>query len=177
MDALRRSGLDRVAVDAAASGRPFLGICVGMQLLYDASEESPGERGLGILAGTVRRLPDGVKRPQMQWNRLDVLPVEDAGGASGGAHSLFAGLEARPWMYFVHSYAPDDRSNAVATCQYGADLVAATAAANVWATQFHPEKSGANGLRLLANFVEACTPATTPVAPGVETARVAGRSG
>jgi imidazole glycerol-phosphate synthase subunit HisH len=162
MEALRRSGLDRVALDAAASGRPFLGICVGMQLLYDASEESPGERGLGLLAGVVRRLPEGVKRPQMQWNRLDVLD-------GGAGHPLFAGLEPRPWMYFVHSFAPDDPVNAIATCHYGADVVAASSLANVWATQFHPEKSGRNGLALLANFVATCTPAPAPAsapAPG-----------
>jgi glutamine amidotransferase len=146
MEALRAAGLDRVAADAVASGRPFLGICVGMQMLYDASEESPGVEGLGLLRGVVRLLPDGVKRPQMQWNRLDLV----------GNHPLLAGLEPRPWMYFVHSYAPDDRAQAIATCDYGGEVVAAAARDNVWATQFHPEKSGANGLRLLANFVRSC---------------------
>ena len=166
MDAVRRSGLDRVAVDAAASGRPFLGICVGMQLLYEASEESPGVRGLGVLPGVVRLLPEGVKRPQMQWNRLDIA----------GGHPLFDGLEQRPWMYFVHSYAPDDRRNAIATCHYGEHVTAAAARGNVWATQFHPEKSGRNGLRLLANFVDACTPVARgraePGAAGLPLGRV-----
>ena len=87
-----------------------------MQLLYEASEESPGERGLGVLPGMVRLLPEGVKRPQMQWNRLDLVAAD---------HPLFAGLRARPWMYFVHSYAPDDRANAIATCDYGGEVVAA----------------------------------------------------
>jgi imidazole glycerol phosphate synthase glutamine amidotransferase subunit len=117
-----------------------------MQMLYDASEESPGVDGLGVLSGVVRLLPDGVKRPQMQWNRLDLV----------GSHPLLAGLEARPWMYFVHSYAPDDAAKAIATCDYGGEVVAATAQGNVCATQFHPEKSGTNGLRLLANFVRTC---------------------
>jgi glutamine amidotransferase len=155
MEALRGTGLDRVAGDAAASGRPFLGICVGMQLLYEASEESPGMPGLGVLAGTVRLLPPHVKRPQMQWNRLEVV----------GDHPLLRQLGSRPWMYFVHSYAPDDRAHAIATCDYGGPVVAATARDNVWATQFHPEKSGANGLRLLRNFVDACRPAGVSAGP------------
>jgi glutamine amidotransferase len=94
----------------------------------------------------VRRLPDGVKHPQMQWNRL-----------SHDGHAMFSGLGADPWVYFVHSYAaPDDDGSTVATCDYGGPVVAAVARDNVWATQFHPEKSGANGLQLLRNFVEAC---------------------
>jgi glutamine amidotransferase len=145
MAALRSTGLDAVAVDAVASGRPFIGVCVGMQLLYSASEESPGVDGLGVLPGVVRRLPDGVKRPQMQWNRL-----------SHDEHPMFAGLGDDPWVYFVHSYAASAGSCTVATCDYGGPVVAAVARDNVWATQFHPEKSGANGLQLLRNFVEAC---------------------
>lgn len=150
MEALGDAGLAAAAKDAARSGRPFLGICVGAQMLYDASEESPGVAGLGLLAGTVRRLPEGVKRPQMQWNLVEVRRE----------HPLFAGLGPPLWMYFVHSYAPDDLAHAIATCDYGGTVVAAVARANVWATQFHPEKSGVNGLALLANFVRAC--ATRP---------------
>jgi glutamine amidotransferase len=145
MEALRQSRLDVVALDAVASGRPFLGICVGMQLLYETSDENPGVSGLGVLAGTIRRLPDGVKRPQMQWNVLDVVRP----------HPLLDGLPPRPWMYFVHSYAPEDATPAIATCDYGGPVVAAVARDNVCATQFHPEKSSANGLRLLGNFVTA----------------------
>lgn len=146
MAALRSTGLDRAALDAAASGRPFIGVCVGMQLLYSASEESPGVAGLGVLPGVVRRLPDGVKHPQMQWNRL-----------SHDGHAMFAGLDAEPWMYFVHSFAGCVDEWTVATCDYGGPVVAAVARGNVWATQFHPEKSGANGLQLLSNFVGACS--------------------
>lgn len=152
MEALAETGLAPVAVEAAASGRPFLGICIGMQLLYEASEESPRVAGLGVLAGTVRRLPEGVKRPQMQWNRLDLV----GGAGPDGTHPLFEGLSERPWMYFVHSFAPHDPAHAVATCEYGGPVTAAVARGNVWATQFHPEKSGANGLRLLGNFVAVC---------------------
>ncbi len=142
-EALADTGLDRVASDAVASGRPFMGICVGMQLLYEGSEESPGTEGLGVLPGRVVRLPDGVKHPQMQWNRLSVLTESP----------LLEGLGERPWMYFVHSFAPEFTGDTVATCDYGGEVTAMAAHANVVATQFHPEKSSAPGLALLANFV------------------------
>jgi len=142
-EALADTGLDEVALEAVASGRPFLGICVGMQLLYDGSEESPGVTGLGVLPGMVRRLPAGVKHPQMQWNRLE--PVTES--------PLFDGLGDRPWMYFVHSFAPEATAQVIATCDYGGPVTAAAQCDQVVATQFHPEKSGAVGLRLLGNFV------------------------
>ena len=153
MAALRRSRLDVVAYAAVRAGTPFLGICVGMQLLYQGSEEDPGAEGLGILAGRVRRLPGSVKRPQMQWNRLELHRPDDA---------LVRGLGADPWVYFVHSYAAPPSPGIVATCDYGgpvaavvsgAGAVAAGAGDRLWATQFHPEKSGPVGLALLANFV------------------------
>ncbi len=132
-----------VAIDAIDAGTPFLGICVGMQMLYANSDESPGIAGLAVFEATVRSLPETVKRPQMQWNVLDRLSPSP----------MFAGLDDPAWVYFVHSYAPDDSSNAVATCDYGGPCCAAVERENVWATQFHPEKSGHNGLRLLSNFV------------------------
>jgi glutamine amidotransferase len=146
LEALRDSGLDRVALDAVWAGKPFLGICVGMQMLYEGSEESPGVPGLGVLPGMVRRLPDGVKRPQMQWNQLNVVRSDAP---------LLAGLGEEPWVYFVHSYAPPPGDAIVATCDYGGPVPAAAARERVWATQFHPEKSGRTGLALLANFVAA----------------------
>ena len=147
MEALRATGLDRVALDAVAAATPFLGICVGMQMLYDGSDEDAAVSGLGVLAGKIRLLPDGVKRPQMQWNRLQPV-VPDC--------PMLAGLGERPWLYFVHSYAPELSDDVVATCEYGGQVVAAAARDRVWATQFHPEKSGPAGLRLLANFVAVC---------------------
>jgi glutamine amidotransferase len=144
MDALRESGLDSIAIDAAAAGRPFLGICVGMQLLYEGSEEDPDAAGLGILPGIVRRLPEGVKHPQMQWNTLDVT----------GNPPLFAGIERPIWVYFVHSYAAEVTDDVVATCDYGGPVAAAVVRGDLWATQFHPEKSGEAGLAILENFVE-----------------------
>jgi imidazole glycerol-phosphate synthase subunit HisH len=149
MDALRESGLARPALDAVASGRPFLGICVGMQMLFDASDEDRAARGLGVIPGTIRWIPAGVKRPQMQWNRLEPGDTEEP---------MFRGLGDSPWMYFVHSLhgVPDDPAAVAATCRYGGQLNAAFRSDNVFATQFHPEKSGKAGLQLLANFVDMC---------------------
>jgi glutamine amidotransferase len=144
MEALRDAGLEDVAQGAIASGRPFLGICVGMQMLCAGSEESPGVPGLGRFEATVRWLPAGEKRPQMQWNRL----------VARRPSPLLAGLEPDPWVYFVHSFAPEDSAATVATCDYGGDVVAMVADGNVAAMQFHPEKSGANGLAILRNWVE-----------------------
>jgi imidazole glycerol-phosphate synthase subunit HisH len=144
MEALRETGLDEIAIEAAAVDRPFMGICVGMQLLYEGSEEDPDVAGLGILPGTVRLLPEGVKRPQMQWNTLDIT----------GNPPLFVGIDRPIWVYFVHSYAAEVDENVVATCDYGGPVAAAVVRGDLWATQFHPEKSGAAGLAILGNFVE-----------------------
>ena len=149
MDALRAEGLDGPVLDAVASGRPFLGICVGMQMLFDASDEDRSARGLGVIPGLVERIPAGVKRPQMQWNRLDVRTPVDP---------LLAPVGDGAWMYFVHSFhgVPDDDAMVAATCDYGGVLNAAFRSANVFATQFHPEKSGRAGLTLLGAFVTTC---------------------
>ena len=147
MEALTDSGLLPVVQAAVQDGKPFLGICVGMQMLFEASEEAPGVAGIGLLAGTVRRLPPGVRHPHMGWNDVEVR--------NGSA--LFAGLPPRPYLYFVHSYAPVPADPAVvaATTEYGGSVVAAVETGRLWATQFHPEKSAANGLAVLANFVRA----------------------
>jgi glutamine amidotransferase len=146
MDALRRRGLEDPVLDAAGSGRPFLGICVGMQMLFRASEERPGVAGLGVIPGVVRWIPGDVKKPQMQWNVVDVRAAADP---------LFAGLGQEPWFYFVHSLhgVPDESGAVTATCEYGSTLNAAFRIGPVAAVQFHPEKSAASGLGLLGNFV------------------------
>lgn len=149
MEALMASGHDRVVRQAVADDVPFLGICIGMQLLYEASEESPGVAGLGILPGVVRRLPAGVKQPQMQWNRLELE-------GRAGECPLLEGIGPEPWVYFVHSYAAPAGDAVVATCDYGGPVVAVVGRDRMWATQFHPEKSGSSGLQLLANFAAAC---------------------
>ena len=146
VEAIRAAGLDEIAQERIAAGVPFFGICVGMQVLYADSEESPGVEGLGVFDETIREIPDTVKRPQMQWNVLE-RTVPD--------HPMFAGLDEEAWVYFVHGYAADHGPDVIATCDYGAHLVAAVGRDNVWAAQFHPEKSGRNGVQILRNFVEA----------------------
>jgi len=147
MGALRESGLEAVTRAAAGDGRPFLGICVGMQMLFDGSDESPDVSGLGVFAGRITRLPDTVRLPQMGWNTLE--PVESS--------RLVAGLPDPAWCYFVHTYAPDPENerDVAAWCDYGRRFAAAVERGPVWATQFHPEKSGDVGLALLGNFVSA----------------------
>ncbi|MGA1655159.1 MAG: imidazole glycerol phosphate synthase subunit HisH [Ilumatobacteraceae bacterium] len=148
MSAVRAAGLEDLVHERIDGGLPFLGICVGMQMLFTESEESPGVTGLDVVSGVVRYLPSSVKRPQMQWNRLRVR---------GGGDAMFASLPPEPWMYFVHSLhgVPSDRSSIVATVDYGCEVTAAIRVGNVFAVQFHPEKSAADGLGLLRNFVDA----------------------
>ncbi len=149
MDALRSAGLETPAHEAAESGRPFLGICVGMQMLFTRSEENDRASGLDVIAGTVRWIPKGPKIPQMQWNRLDIVH---------GDEPMLQHLGAEPYVYFVHSLhgVPDDPGVVAATVEYGATLNAAFRRDNVFAAQFHPEKSSRPGLALLGNFVEIC---------------------
>ena len=149
MDALRSAGLDGPARDAAESGRPFLGICVGMQMLFTKSEENQDAAGLDLIPGTVTWIPAGPKIPQMQWNRLTILDPDEP---------LLGGLGDDAYVYFVHSLhgVPDDPSAVAATVEYGTTINAAFRRDNVFAVQFHPEKSSRPGLRLLRNFVEVC---------------------
>jgi glutamine amidotransferase len=151
MEALAEAGLTDIATatarEATTGGRPFLGVCVGMQMLFGGSDETPGVPGLDVLPGWVRRLPDGVKHPQMQWNTL----------AWERRPSLASELPDPAWVYFVHSYAVEaDPAVVAATCDYGGPVVAMVGRGRLWATQFHPEKSGTVGLALLHGFVEEC---------------------
>jgi glutamine amidotransferase len=148
VEALYSSGLERAAREALDRHIPFLGICVGFQLLYEGSEESPGVEGLGVLPGVVRALAKGVKSPQMQWNRLRRAPGRESG--------LLEGAGKAPWVYFLHSFAPENGEDVVATCDYGGEVVAVAERGPIWGAQFHPEKSGSVGLAMLANFVVAC---------------------
>jgi glutamine amidotransferase len=125
-------------------GRPLLGICVGMQLLFEASDEGPVADGVGVLPGKIRRLAGQVKIPHIGWDEVTVRP----------GSRLLAGLGDGTRFYFVHSYAPEPDGDAVAAvCDYGGRFTAAVERGNLFGTQFHPEKSGAAGLALLANFV------------------------
>ena len=128
-------------------GVPMLGICVGMQVLFQESEESPGAPGLGWIAGKVIRLPDGVMIPQMGWNSLAIRHRSE----------MLDGISDGDMFYFVHSYyaRPEDDSVIAATTEHGAEVTAAIQKDNLFATQFHPEKSGPKGLQILKNFLRA----------------------
>ena len=145
MKSLRARGLEEPIRAFIASGKPFLGICLGLQLLFESSEESPGVAGLGLLKGKILRLPagSGLKIPHIGWNSLT---IRKPGG-------LFAGVEGEPYVYFVHSYYLQAEEDVVAaTAEYGAAIHAAVQKDNLLACQFHPEKSGEVGLKLLRNF-------------------------
>jgi len=143
--ALRDAGLDRAALDFLATGRPVVGVCVGMQVLFDGSEEA-AEPGLAVLPGRVRRLPGSVKVPHMGWNTV----------TWSAAHDLTAGIPDGTYFYFVHSYAPPADGDAViGVTEHGRAFAAVAARGNVFATQFHPEKSGDAGLQLYENLVKA----------------------
>lgn len=149
MKHLGATGLIPVLKEEIGKGKPLLGICVGLQILFDGSEESPGVTGLGILPGVVRKIrAQDRKVPHMGWNSLEF-------GNPRRETELFAGLGEHPYVYFVHSYhaVPEDRRIITATTSYGEELTAAVAQGNVQATQFHPEKSGDVGLGLLKNFI------------------------
>ena len=141
--AIRALGLDETIGTFAASGRPLFGVCVGMQILLERSEEDP-DAGLGLLSGASRRLPDTVKVPHIGWNEVTWSLT----------HPFVDGIDDGTRFYFVHSYAPDANEDAVGVTEHGRPFAAAAARGNVFATQFHPEKSGDAGLAIYANFVE-----------------------
>jgi glutamine amidotransferase len=153
--ALRESGLEPAARAAIAAAVPFFGVCIGFQLLYEGSDESPEASGLGVFAGQVSLLSPSVKHPQMQWNQLESIDRGPGAGpgAAGLAPAPLHGLGEKPWVYFVHSYAPPVGPETVAICDYGGPVAALVARGNLWGAQFHPEKSGRSGLALLSNFV------------------------
>lgn len=146
MQELTRRGLADPVRRAIAGGVPFLGICVGYQLLFEGSEESPTVPGLGILPGQVKRFLPGKKIPHMGWNA--VRPVDPQ-------HPCWAGMDENPYFYYVHSYfpVPADASLIAATTEYEETFAAAVIRDNLWAVQFHPEKSQDSGLQLLRNFL------------------------
>lgn len=148
MSNLEATGLIPTIRECIAKGTPLLGICIGEQILFEGSEESPEAKGLGIFKGMVRKIQaPGLKVPHMGWNSVTF---------SQPNHPLFAHLGEHPYFYFVHSYhcVPEDASIITATTEYGEKLTAAVAKDNVMATQFHPEKSGDVGLQVLKNFIE-----------------------
>ena len=144
---LNERGLDSALQEYAASGKPFLGICVGLQLLFDESEESPGVKGLGILPGKIKKFPASteLKVPQIGWNDI----VESKG-------RLLEGIEKETYFYFVHSYylECEDPSIVTSRTEYGITYDSSVESGNVFATQFHPEKSSDAGLKVLSNFLK-----------------------
>ena len=146
MTSIRERGFDETIAEFIATDRPVFGVCVGMQVLFEASDEAPDVPGLGVLEGRVAALPDDVKTPHMGWNRV-VWRREPL-------HPYVADIP-NPWMYFAHSFAPWT-PDAIGSTTYGSRMIsAAVGRGNVFATQFHPEKSGAWGLALYRRFVEA----------------------
>jgi len=149
MDGLRSRALDRAVLDVIERGIPFFGICVGLQLLFEESEEMGTHRGLGVLPGRIARFPTHLTVPHMGWNQIE----------QHGPHPLLAGVPDGAFAYFAHSYhvVTGDQSIVVAITDYGGPFPSVVARDNVWAIQFHPEKSQQVGLLLLHNFVERIT--------------------
>lgn len=146
MEQLKKYDLHKVITEVTEKGTPFLGICLGLQLLFEGSEESNGVEGLNLLKGHILRIPDkeGLKIPHIGWNSLD---LQNDG-------RLFEGLPAQPYVYFVHSYylKAEDESIVKATTEYSANIHASVEQGNIFACQFHPEKSSTVGLQILKNF-------------------------
>ncbi|MBR5047825.1 MAG: imidazole glycerol phosphate synthase subunit HisH [Eubacterium sp.] len=147
MDMLRKAKLDQVIYDVVDRKIPFIGICLGLQLLFESSQEAPGITGLGLLPGKILRIPDeeGLKIPHMGWNSISCR--KDS--------KLFKGLPEEPYVYFVHSYylAAENKEDVAATTYYSTLIHAAVEHDNIYACQFHPEKSGTVGLKILDNFI------------------------
>ena len=147
MNCLKKSDFVNPVLEFIESGKPFLGICLGLQLLFEESEESPGVNGLGVLKGRIKKIPagNGLKIPHIGWNSLNIKEYD----------GLFQNIEQNPYVYFVHSYYLEaEHQNVVSsTTNYGVKIDASIQHGNLFATQFHPEKSGKTGLQILKNFV------------------------
>lgn len=149
MDTMTKRGIKDTIIEYTKSGKPFLGICLGLQLLFPESEETPGVKGLDIFKGTITKIPNQnrtLKIPHMGWNNISIKQK----------NGIFKDIEGEPYVYFVHSFylKAQDKDIVAATTQYGVEIDAAVQKGNIIATQFHPEKSGEVGLKMLKNFVE-----------------------
>lgn len=146
MNSITESGIKDTVMEFINTGKPFLGICVGLQLLFEGSEESPDTKGLGIFKGIIKRIPngEGLKIPHMGWNSIDIVKND----------KLFNGVDNGSYFYFVHSYYLDAEEKDIVSTQteYGVKIDASVSRDNIYATQFHPEKSGEVGLEILKNF-------------------------
>jgi glutamine amidotransferase len=146
VSSLKSHGLDKALKEVIARGIPFFAVCVGLQVLFEETEEGGGCQCLGLLPGKVRKLPSGVKVPHIGWNNVKQAP----------GHYLFDGIAEDSFFYFVHSYyvLPADPAAVIATTEYGRTFASAVAVGNTVATQFHPEKSGEGGLKMYDNFLK-----------------------
>ena len=146
MDSMHKSGLVETVKQNALSGKPFFGICLGLQLLFEESEESPGVKGLGIFKGKIKKFSSdmGLKIPHIGWNSLEIKQKD----------TLFKNVPENSYVYFVHSYYlhAEDEEDVATVTNYGIDFHSAVGKNNIFATQFHPEKSGDVGLQILRNF-------------------------
>lgn len=144
MRALDAMQVRSALIECIRAGVPFLGICLGLQALFTASEEAPEVQGLGIFEGSVRRFPDNVRVPHMGWNQLE----------SRVPSRLLAGLDSRPYVYFAHSYYVPETPVTAAACNYSVPYTAVLDSGNIFGVQFHPEKSGPIGLQIVKNFLD-----------------------
>jgi len=140
--ALARAGLQQAIAGSIARKTPFLGICVGMQWMFEGSEESPETRGLSVFPGQCTHFPANVKSPHVGWNQLEIAPNS----------RLFRDLPSPPFVYFTHSFCVPTNGSTVACCEYGGKFSAALEQGHLFGVQFHPEKSGDTGLKILGNF-------------------------
>ncbi|PPD58799.1 imidazole glycerol phosphate synthase subunit HisH [Dehalogenimonas etheniformans] len=146
VSSLQAQGLDKALREIIARNTPLFAVCVGLQVLFEETEEGGGCQCLGLLPGKVRKLPAGIKVPHIGWNNVK----------NAKSHALFSGIEDNSFFYFVHSYyvEPDLRTEVIGTTEYGINFASAIARGNLVATQFHPEKSGAVGLKMYDNFLK-----------------------
>ncbi len=146
MDMLRKRGLEETVKNVASGEKPFLGICLGLQLLFEKSEESPEAQGLGVFGGEIKKIPsaEGLKVPHMGWNSVNIVQKD----------GIFRNIPDESYFYFVHSYYLSGANTVAATTSYGVEIQCAVQKGLAAATQFHPEKSSEAGLQLLRNFAE-----------------------
>lgn len=158
MKSLKKFGFDKLIIEHIKKGKPYLGICLGMQILFSRSDEGEGADGLSIFEGNVVRFPDNLKVPHIGWNTIKSDRPKLCLGTPNPKSEILEGIPDKSFFYFVHSYyvVPDDKDIILTTTEYGIEFVSGVAKENIFAFQFHPEKSQKLGLKILENFGEIC---------------------